>query len=97
MHHSNNDLIARFNKRMEKLAKKEQLGGTGKYPDGKIQESDAGELKFSVGYDEDTALCFMDFGTPVRWFGLMPEDAIDLGRTLIKHGRKALKIKGKPH
>lgn len=97
MHHSDDELVKRFNERMEKHSQEEKLGATGKYPDGKIQPNDAGEIKFSVGHDPDNALCFLDFGTQVKWLAMTPQDAIDLGRALIKHGRKALRLKAKTH
>ena len=60
------------------------LGATGEFPDGKITDHDAGGLALSIGFDSDSNNIIIDFGTPVAWLGMTPEDAIDFAEYLIQ-------------
>jgi len=71
---------------------KQKLGPTGKFPEGKLTTHDEGQIRFSV-FSKDNKV-IIDFNSPVHWLGMGPNEAIDLGNALIKHGRKAQK-KGK--
>ncbi len=62
------------------------LGPTGKFPQGKLTEDDAGEIEFTVARKGDKVV--MDFGTPVKWVGLTADDAREVGKALIKHAKK---------
>jgi hypothetical protein len=53
-------------------------GPTGSYPRGKLRDDDAGELKFSIGVEEDKII--LRFGTPIRWIGF----DIDTAKAMIK-------------
>lgn len=64
---------------------KEKIGPTGKFPHGKVADDDEGEIRIAVGAKDGTV--FMNFGVPVLWIGLSPEDAVNVGEALIKHGR----------
>ena len=46
------------------------LGATGRYPDGKLNEHDEGELRIAVG--EHKGNVFLDFGKPITWLGMPP-------------------------
>jgi hypothetical protein len=70
---------------------REKLGATGKFPQGKLNKHDEGELQFSVGSEK--GLVRIDFGTPVAWFALPPETAQQLGMLLLRHAARA---SGKP-
>lgn len=59
------------------------LGATGKFPEGKLNQNDEGELRFSVGTRDGNV--FMSFGKPVAWFAVPPEQAVDLAEILIRH------------
>ncbi len=94
MHHSerpNQELADEIADQIAELYKKAKLGATGRYPDGKVTEHDEGEIRFAVL--ERSGKVFFDFGKPVRWIGMTGAQAIDLGRILIKRGRKAAKRK----
>lgn len=65
--------------------KNEQLGATGKFPDGKLNDDDEGELRLMISKKGDNV--HIDFGKPVAWMAFTKEDAIALGLSLIKHGR----------
>ncbi len=68
------------------------IGATGLHPDGKLNHADEGSLQFAVGV-KDGKVC-VDFGTPVAWFGMNPEDALKLATSLIDNARKAARGSG---
>lgn len=69
-----------------------KLGPTGKFPQGSLGPHDGGELIFAVGRDAQ-GLIHVDFGKPVKWFALPPEQAIELAKGLLKHaGAKKVEI-----
>lgn len=47
-------------------------GPTGKYPQGKLDRDDDGELRFRVGADHANRLVHIDFGVPTTWLALPP-------------------------
>lgn len=61
-----------------------KLGGTGRLPDGMTRPDDEGELRFAVGRDKRGNVQ-VDFGKPVAWFALPPDQAKALAALLIKH------------
>lgn len=86
-HHSDDLLVKRFEERG-----KDVLGKTGRFPHGKIQESDEGEIRFQVGRQGNKVL--LDFGKrPIAWIGMTGDQAIELGNSLRKHG---IKLNKKP-
>ncbi len=64
-----------------------ELGRTGKFPDGKINEDDEGEIRIQIGRDKDKNLVVIKFGTPVAWLALKPNQAIAVATMLIKHAK----------
>lgn len=64
----------------------EQLGPTNNFPDGKIHESDEGELQMAIGIYENNVI--IEFGTPVKWLGLSKEDTLNLAQKLIDNANK---------
>lgn len=58
------------------------LGKTGKFPDGKISESDDGELRFATSVIN--GILIIDFGEPVAWIGLDKTQAKELILSLTK-------------
>ena len=52
---------------------------------------DEGEIAIAIGVEE-TGNVIINFGKPVAWLGLPAEQAIEMGRTLIKRGREALDL-----
>jgi len=68
----------------------EKLGPTHKFPEGKWQDTDEGEIRFAVYYQDRKV--FLEFGTSVKWIGMNANQAIELGNILINNGRKANKI-----
>lgn len=65
----------------------QQLGATGKYPDGKLGPEDEGELALEVSCGP--GIVKLDFGKKVRWIALPPEGAIELASLLASHAGQA--------
>lgn len=65
-----------------------QPGPTGRFPDGKINPDDKGELAIGIRTDHEARLIFLHFGTPVEWISAPPEGAIEMAILLIQHACK---------
>ncbi len=67
----------------------DQVAGRAKraFPDGRIGPTDDGELAFSIGPHPERELIVLDFGKPVEFVAMPPQQAIDLAQALIKHAR----------
>jgi hypothetical protein len=61
------------------------LGATGEFPEGKLNPSDEGALKMAVGYDPLNGVVHIEFGTPVAWLGLPPDNAIEFALLVMRH------------
>lgn len=61
-------------------------GAIGSFPDGHLTPSDEGAVQFAVG--EHDGKVVIDFGTPVHWLGMTPQQAADLASTLLKKARE---------
>ena len=59
-------------------------GPTGDYPDGQIFKDDEGALNIGIAYDKEKGIVIMDFGSPVKWIGLSPEDVYGLTKVMIE-------------
>lgn len=70
----------------------DELGATGKFPQGKLNETDEGELQFGVAHDDQ--FVHVNFGKPIAWFALGPDDAVALGALLTHHAKMI--TEGKP-
>lgn len=70
---------------MRDAAKKEGLGATGKFPLGKLQESDEGELRLAVAHTPEKVV--LNFGKPVAWIGFTADQADEIANLLHEHAR----------
>lgn len=61
------------------------LGATGNFPDGKLTETDEGEIMVGITTVQDRII--LNFGKPVKWIGFTKEQAIYLANTLIKQSK----------
>lgn len=52
------------------------LGPTGKFPNGKLNENDEGELVFGIAIDEGKMV--MNFGKPIKWIGFEKKQVEEL-------------------
>lgn len=73
--------------KLRELTKEEFFGATGEHPKGKLTPDDEGEIRFAVGAENGKVI--LNFGTPIAWVGMEPEQAIALASSLIDWARKA--------
>lgn len=64
-----------------------RLGATGRYPSGKLNSSDEGELKMAVSVRD--GLVHIDFGKSVQWFAMPPALAVKFAELIVHHAGKA--------
>jgi hypothetical protein len=70
------------------------LGATGAFPQGKLNDNDEGELRMAVGYEPVGDIVRVEFGKPVAWLGLPRVNAVELANMLLRHaGAKVIDIK----
>ena len=82
-HHSSN-MDPRF---FEKLfTAKPELGPTGQFPEGKLTDSDEGEIR--IGITHMNGKVVIDFGKPTAWIGFTAEQADGIAELLKKHADK---------
>ena len=62
---------------------KTDAGATNNFPDGKLTETDEGEIKFAITAIEDRVV--LNFGTPVHWIGFTRAQALAIANSLTKH------------
>jgi hypothetical protein len=63
----------------------DKLGPTGKFPQGKLNESDEGELIVALSSEKN--MVRIDFGTPCAWVCLPPDDALAFAYAIIGRAR----------
>ena len=63
------------------------FGATGRFPRGKLHESDEGELQMGVTVYQGTVI--LAFGKSTAWIGLPPQQARDLARLLTERADEA--------
>lgn len=61
------------------------FGSTGNFPDGRLNESDEGEIRFGVAADPENKVVVLNFGKPVAWLGMPPDLARQLALSLLKN------------
>jgi len=59
------------------------VGPTGRFPQGKTCPEDEGELTFAIGAAD--GMVQMQFGTPVAWFSMYPEQGRKVAKAILKH------------
>lgn len=82
---NDDELKKKFNE-IDKL----RLGATGKIPQGMLTPQDEGEIKFAVGLSMDKKRIVINFGKPVRWVGMNRNQAIDVGKAIIKTAKETI-------
>ncbi len=85
------DFDGERNKLMRELLNTTGFRGTvGSYPDGVLRkraEDDDGLIQFAVGIEDDKVV--IDFGTPVAWLGMTPQQAADFASSILNRAREA--------
>jgi hypothetical protein len=61
---------------------RQQFGATGRFPMGKLTETDEGEIAFGVAADKKTGKVIINFGKPTAWLGMDREQALALAESL---------------
>lgn len=93
MHHGDrpfDTLDTEAAERMSKLLSEHRqsaLGATGEFPEGKLSAHDEGEIRFAIGHQRGKVV--LEFGKPVAWVGMDPNQAIALASSLIAHAKRA--------
>ena len=60
-----------------------ELGATGKFPEGKLDDTDEGELRLMIGTQGGNVR--IDFGKPVGWLALPKKDALAFSEAIKKY------------
>jgi hypothetical protein len=63
------------------------LGATGEFPEGKINDTDEGELKLAVSARKGVVI--MEFGKSIEWIGFGPDDVDEIILVLKKYADEA--------
>lgn len=63
------------------------LGPTGQYPQGKLTETDQGEIQIAIAVVGGKVV--INFGSPVAWIGFDPDQAKEIGRLLTEKAIQA--------
>lgn len=72
--------------------KRPKLGATGEFPEGSLGPHDEGALKMGVAHDSKGNV-HRNFGKEISWFAVPPEQAIELGKLLMRHaGAKKIEV-----
>jgi hypothetical protein len=61
----------------------EGLGPTGKFPHGKLNATDEGELTIAIGKEAGNVV--VEFGTPTAWVAMPPDRALAFAAVIVKH------------
>ena len=61
---------------------RKKLGHTGKFPHGRLNKDDEGELMLGIAVDKNNKTVIINFGRPVAWIGLKYSDAIAVSKSL---------------
>ena len=75
-------------KRMQEI-----IGATGRFPEGKLNEEDEGEIKMEIAIEKNAIV--IKFGKTVSWVGFNPQQARNIAQSLMKFG-DALECKDEP-
>lgn len=59
-------------------------GPTGRFPRGQLNEHDEGELQLELSILPDKRIVHLNFGAPVIWFAMSPQQARELAAALIR-------------
>lgn len=68
------------------LAKKYNLGPTGKFPAGRLDQNDGGELKAAVYLQHNRLI--IEWGVPIDWVGLDKAGALEMAKVIKEKAEK---------
>lgn len=61
-------------------------GAVGAFPQGQLTKQDEGLIQFAIG--EKDGKVVLDFGAPVAWIGMTPQEAADIATALFRRARE---------
>lgn len=67
-------------------------GALGDFPEGQLSKHDEGAIQFAVGSKDGKVV--IDFGTPVHWLGMTPQQAADFASLVLKRAREVARANG---
>jgi hypothetical protein len=67
-------------------------GALGNFPEGQLTKTDEGAIQFAIGHKDGKVI--LDFGTPVHWVGMSPQQAADLASSLLAKARQVGRMNG---
>jgi len=67
-------------------------GALGEFPEGTLSKHDEGAIQFALGTKDGKVV--IDFGTPVHWLGMTPQQAADLASAILKKAREVGRMNG---
>jgi hypothetical protein len=66
------------------MSRDQRFGATGKFPDGKLDRHDEGEIRIGVARDE-RGLVLIEFGKKIAWLAFPQDQAINFAKLIFKH------------
>lgn len=70
------------------MIKGTNLGPTGKFPLGKCDPDDEGELAMAIGSNMSAKLVEIAFGKKIAWIKLPPDEARGFAELILKHANE---------
>ena len=67
-------------------------GALGEFPEGQLTKTDEGSIQFAIG--EKDGKVVIDYGTPVHWIGMTPQQAAEFASLLMKRAREVARKNG---
>lgn len=67
-------------------------GALGDFPEGQLTKTDEGSIQFAIG--EKDGKVVVDYGTPVHWIGMTPQQAAEFASLLMKRAREVARKNG---
>ncbi len=68
------------------------IGKTGLFPEGKLTPTDEGSIQFALGERDGNLI--INFGQPVYWLGMPPQQAVGLAEAIIAKARVIARRRG---
>ena len=69
-------------------AAEQKLGPTNQFPRGRLNPNDDGEIRMAIFPDEKSRVIIVEFGIELSWIGMPPQQAREMGESLIKHANE---------
>ncbi len=61
-------------------------GALGDFPEGQLTKDDEGAIQFAIGQKDNKVV--VDFGTPVHWLAMSPQQAADFASLVLAKARQ---------